>query len=517
MICGLTGILAWVAMAFPVAHSAEIIDFDIRSPQDKPFIAHVNLKLTDKEWAEPEAVKVSLQSTTVAEYSAQLRTRLFLQPSAKLAFLRISGLEPLNREMGFNIEAQDGTGPSVRQFIVSGQTVRSKDIQVPTPQVPVPLSVEMTPPKVESGASKSKEGKESGIPKNQMEVRLLDQTAGKALGRSTLSDLELLAKADQALNTNPEDQKRARSALDSVRALWVKSSDLLEIKASQKLRLAQAEKPPAVLELPPIAAITLDASGNAVGGANKIQQLEQKPESKAQVELKPEQRPKPELESVPSPVVSAQAQEVNKPAQSDESSLSGFLPMAAFALAFLVLGAWLLWKKRSLLQQRLVLKVATSKQANVMDNLPVNQAEKSGLASYTAAQTPEYPPTSGAQPSSRSSSPDPFDEDALMDDASRPPEADVLGALHDMGSVSERPENSATGEDDWLGSEVQVHQIEPEYKNENDIRMEMAFAFLEIEDYDAALKAVEQIRGTLTQEQKARLSQLKQSILQAAS
>ncbi|HEX4879582.1 MAG TPA: hypothetical protein VFV39_07040, partial [Limnobacter sp.] len=55
--------------------------------------------------------------------------------------------------------------------------------------------------------------------------------------------------------------------------------------------------------------------------------------------------------------------------------------------------------------------------------------------------------------------------------------------------------------------------LEPPFKNENDARIELAGAYLEIEDFEAAAKVLGSIEGALTLGQQQRLEQIREEIM----
>jgi hypothetical protein len=540
------------------ASAVELVDLEIRSPQGKPFIAHVNLKLTDSEWQNPESVKVELRSTSVPDYAAQVRTRLFLQPSAKLAFLRISALEPLNSEMGFGIYAANSSGGAVTHYVVSGQTVRLKDLPLAAAPIPAPLPTVPVAPTVTpaQGSGKKAEGNSDlDVPKGQLEIRLLDQTqdnTAKAPERSKQSDLELLAKTDSALNTNPDDQKLALSTLESLKRIWANSSGILGIKATpKKVAVAENAAQP-VAEPSPILDLTIDSTGK-VSAAAAAQKAEAVSEAKTQAQ--PQQSvQQPLKQTAQQPAQQSAQQPAQQPVQEDlapassapaalapdsnpESSWFGNASLFVFGLALLVFSGWLFWNyKHKLKFKGLGVRshlasiypaqqspVSVPPQASTQQNSSVLHAAPAAYSVAAAAgESPAMLADLGVALATEDS------PDFIRELDKREEENRVANRRADLDSLEEEwmaqrpvvddepffPEPVPEDEPEWLKSEVLEYKVEPEFKNENDTRIELASAFIEIEDIEAAVKVLDQVQGNLTPEQEERLAELRQSVLQ---
>ncbi|HEY1057437.1 MAG TPA: hypothetical protein VGE55_01765 [Limnobacter sp.] len=504
-----------------LSHSVQAVELgrmEIRSQAGMPFIAHIALTASPQELSNPESVVVNLVGGDNSDFQGSVRTRLFLQPQGAGGFLRVTALDPLPRSVVLTFSASTPDGPLLREYAIDNGVVRTRDIQRPKPPAPPAPTPVLKPVAEPEDADVNADKVLEPAPPEGIELRLLDQTNDGAMPspRATASDLELLAKSDAALNADPNLREQARTALGVMGQLKDRLALLFQIKASKAVVEAAVSRD--IEQEPSSYTLTLqtDAKTNRAQPVTETGSAPDKP-------LAPVQSPAvgapasasaaPASSASPSAQTQPQ-QPVAKPAQPTRGNdlIRYFVITIVFAVIVLVAGyAWMLRNR----PQWIPAPMQSTDAPSALREEPVLPAPQTPVAALP--NRPELPeammdePVADAKPTPQAAPP-------VM--ASLPPEPDFDDTPPDWADADDDaidvpPAAQADAEVTNPMVDVEPERFEePEFKNENDARIELAAAYMEIEDFDAAMKLIDSIEGELTEVQMNRLQKIREEMTQ---
>ncbi|HEX4916600.1 MAG TPA: hypothetical protein VFV43_01750 [Limnobacter sp.] len=508
-------IVVCLSMQTSVALAIELGAMEVRSEVGMPLIAHVQFEMSPQEAQLPEQVNIALKSTSVPDFKGLVRTRVFLQPNSTSGFLRITAIEAAPRGISLVLEARDPRQNHVREYVIDNHVVRTRDIQ--RPELPKPVVALPPQPAVEANVEPTRVLEPA--PPDGIELRLLDQTQGDDVvsPRALASDLELLNKTQAALLADEKARTQAAEALALLGVLAQDTRSLFGVKASREVVLAAMEEE---MKLTPDSYV-LTIRGDQVDEQGRLQTERAALGKPGDVEpAEPLTQPataqtQPPQAAVTNAVPSQPQNLPQSPAPVQREEKEGWSTLTWMLLSVVSVALGLLfWFTTRLREQA--------------------QSEKN-----QAQAQPDLPIASPAQAQERT-------EPVLMDDPLALPEpiADVTNETDgwlaqqdepefdlepssniqeadeptqvDASPVDSEPVNlieTTVAEEDHAAPE-QLADLEPPFKNENDARIELAGAYLEIEDFEAAVKVLGSIEGQLTPPQQQRLEQIREEIMQ---
>lgn len=494
--------LVYLGLHVCPALAIELGAMEVRSEVGMPLIAHVQFEMSAQESRQPEQINIVVRSTSVADFKGLVRTRVFLQPNSSSGFLRITAIEAAPRGLALVLEAHDPRQNHVREYVIDNNVVRTRDFQ--TPELPKPVSAPPPPP-----ADLNVEPKKmlEPAPPDGIELRLLDQTKGEEVvsPRALASDLALLNKTQAALLNDEQARLLAADALATLGGLAQKSRGLFDIKASREVVLAAMEDEVKVEPDSYVLTIQGDQLNDdnsspmvpaTLGKSGDIELPAPESQSKA-IHLEATASPPTESKAHPQHENALQATAAPHHGRGWEALIWMLLSVVSIALGLLF---WFTTRARQEAQQE---QVATTDHGAVPEELSSMPTE--GQTGQLAADEPLALPE-----------PEPQDSHVNDDWLSGQDEPDFeLAATPDIPSVqmSEAALEKSPVVDKAV-AQNQLADLEPPFKNENDARIELAGAYLEIEDFEAATKMLGGIEGELTLTQQQRLEQIREEIMQ---
>ncbi|HEX4844315.1 MAG TPA: hypothetical protein VFV57_11635 [Limnobacter sp.] len=506
--------LVCLGLQASAAMAVELGAMEVRSDVGMPLIAHVQFEMSPQEAQQPEQVNIVLKSTSVADFKGLVRTRVFLQPNSTSGFLRITSIEAAPRGIALVLEARDARQNHIREYVIDNNAVRTRDIQ--RPELPKPVLAPPPPPPVETNIEPNRVLEPA--PPDGIELRLLDQTQGDDVvsPRALASDLALLNKTQAALLDDEKARAQAAEALALLGVLAQDARSLFGVKASREVVLAAMEEE--MKTAPDSYVLTirgdqLDEQGRlqteraALGKPGDVEPAA--PVSAPTIAQSPPPEAAPaapaQTQAAPAPVA---------PTPREEKEGWGTLTWMLLSVVSVALGL-LFWFTTRLREQ--------ARQEKTEAQLPPE--------STAVAPVPVPPRTEPVLMDEALALPEPT---AVVSNASNPsdswlaqqeePDFDLEPATVAQPTFAEPSEQIEPAEqiepieqfepNDALEAPEQVADLEPPFKNENDARIELAGAYLEIEDFEAAAKVLGSIEGQLTTAQQQRLEQIREEIMQ---
>ncbi|WP_370264085.1 hypothetical protein [Limnobacter sp.] len=498
----------------------ELKELEVRSEVGMPFIAHVQFELQAAEMTSPELAHVTVRSTSPADFKGILRTRLFLQPNSTSGFIRITAIEPASRGMTIVLEARDPRQNHIREYVIDNNQVRVRDLQRPELPPPKPQQAFQAPVPEPREEARTLEP----APPDGIELRLLDQTQSAEVvsPRALASDLELLSRTQAELSDDPDAKVLAGEALLTLGQLLQNARGLWDYKASREVVTAAMENEFKENVDSYVLTIRADQNTDIKTPQAEIATLG-KPGDKAKPTTLPLEATLSQNEAL-SPLASQadtsgpveHGVPIAQPPVREEPGVGIF---AWFVLLSISLAcgclAWYLTWVRGRSQQAEVPSSSAPQMPLALEPLEVRMetaaAQPFGLSELQEEGSPSESHTQQPEPEER------FPQDDQQAPAQEPA-SDWVQTLDEPDFEAEVAAAQAMlaspGPEDDIQLEEPQLPVEPPFKNENDARIELANAYLEIEDYDAALKVLASIEGDLTDGQREQLAQIRELIVQ---
>lgn len=491
--------------------AAELGKMEVRSEVGMPFIAHIEMQLEPGELSNPEAVSVRLIDSNQKAFSSLVRTRLFFAPQSLNGFIRVTALEPVPRGTSLVFSASGSLGEHVREYRIHDPLVQFMDVKRPKAEKEVVQPVDIPPTEEELLQQAQAQARIlEPAPPDGIELRLMDQTESesKLAPRVVASDLDLLARSDAALNTDPAVQANAKQALTELGGLGEQFAGLFAVKAAESVIRAALLKE---IERNP-SNYTLTIQADAPAPERPLARLGEPGDKEAATKLTKPPSPgfvaplAPELEQPADVAPGPKAKPVEaKPQGGGWKWIAG--GVIGFSIAFLMLGVlWFIGMR----------KQATSQQQ--APSMAGQQAERQ--APQRSLEAAELAPDLDEPKSIPASLPNLLEDDLDVEQLRAeqwnfvaPDEvADVDGPATAAPPAQESISRPATQHSPppWVNPE-------PAFKNENDSRLELAMAYLEIEDFEAAMAMLNTLEGELTDAQRARLNAIRADMVQGSA